>query len=137
MKMKKILKDGSTVMFDLELYKKICDIRKTPMVVRWRLDQIPKHKMYDFLRKAYESSLIKEGTRFIPVNGVKTTCDEVWFEWAPGGWIIIGYMTESTTYPYSYEAIIKNVNSWSFGSEVTWVEKVEILEPVKNQYSTP
>ena len=60
MKMKKILKDGSTVMFDLELYKKICDIRKTSMVTRWRLNQIPKHKVYDFLRRAYESSKIKE-----------------------------------------------------------------------------
>ena len=135
--MKKILKDGSTVMFDLELYKKICDIRKTSMVTRLRLDQIPKHKMYDFLRKAYESSPIKIGTKFITLDGYETECEEVWFEYAPGGWIMIGYMTESTTYPYSYEAIIKNVNSWLFGSDVTWVEKVKILESVKNQYSTP
>ena len=132
MNMKKILKDGSTVMFDLELYKKICDIRKTSMVTRLRLDQIPQHKMYDFLRKAYESSRIKEGTRFITLDGYETECEEVWFEYAPGGWIMTGYFSDKTTYPYSYEAVINNVNSWVFEGDGILTKIERFLEVTKN-----
>ena len=125
--MKKILKDGSTVMFDLELYKKICDIRNTSMVIRWRLNQIPKHKMYDFLREAYESSRIKEGTKFISGDGVGTECKKVWFEWSPGGWIMMGYLVGTTPYSYSCEAVIKNVNSWEIESDLDLAAKVKFL----------
>lgn len=132
MKMKKILKDGSTVMFDLELYKKICDIRKTPMVTRWRLNQIPKHKMYDFLRRAYESSPIKIGTKFVTLDGYETECEEVWFEYAPGGWIMTGYFSDKMTYPYSYEAVINNVNSWTFEGTGILTKIERFLEVTKN-----
>ncbi|MBP3663665.1 MAG: hypothetical protein J6J03_00730 [Tyzzerella sp.] len=132
MKMKKILKDGSTVMFDLELYKKICDIRKTSMVTRWRLNQISKHKMYDFLRKAYEFSPIKIGTKFVTLDGYETECEEVWFEYAPGGWIMTGYFSDKTTYPYSYEAVINNVNSWTFEGNGILTKIERFLEVTKN-----
>ena len=132
MKMKKILKDGSTVMFDFELYKKICDIRKTSMVTRWRLNQIPKHKMYDFLRKAYESSPIKIGTKFVTLDGYETECEEVWFEYAPGGWIMTGYFSDKMTYPYSYEAVINNVNSWTFEGNGILTKIERFLEVTKN-----
>ena len=132
MKMKKILKDGSTVVFDLELYKKICGIRKTPMIVRWRLNQIPQHKIYDFLREAYESSLIKEGTKFVTLDGYETECEEVWFEYAPGGWIMTGYFSDKTTYPYSYEAVINNVNSWTFEGDGILTKIERFLEVTKN-----
>ena len=132
MKMKKILKDGSTVMFDFELYKKICDIRKTSMVTRWRLNQIPKHKVYDFLRKAYESSPIKIGTKFVTLDGYETECEEVWFEYAPGGWIMTGYFSDKMTYPYSYEAVINNVNSWTFEGNGILTKIERFLEVTKN-----
>lgn len=132
MKMKKILKDGSTVMFDFELYKKICDIRKTSMVTRWRLNQIPKHKVYDFLRKAYESSPIKIGTKFVTLDGYETECEEVWFEYAPGGWIMTGYFSDKMTYPYSYEAVINNVNSWTFEGDGILTKIERFLEVTKN-----
>ena len=130
--MKKILKDGSTVMFDFELYKKICDIRKTSMVTRWRLNQIPKHKVYDFLRKAYESSPIKIGTKFVTLDGYETECEEVWFEYAPGGWIMTGYFSDKMTYPYSYEAVINNVNSWTFEGDGILTKIERFLEVTKN-----
>lgn len=132
MKMKKILKDGSIVIFDLELYKKTCDIRKTSMVTRWRLNQIPKHKMYDFLQRAYESSPIKIGTKFITLDGYETECEEVWFEYALGGWIMTGYFSDKTTYPYSYEAVINNVNSWMFEGDGILTKIERFLEVMKN-----
>ena len=132
MKMKKIFKGGSTAMFDLELYKKIYDIRKTSMVTRWRLNQIPKHKMYDFLRRAYESSPIKIGTKFVTLDGYETECEEVWFEWAPGGWIMTGYFSDKTTYPYSYEVVINNVNSWTFEGDGILTKIERFLEVTKN-----
>ena len=132
MKMKKILKNGSTAMFDLELYKKICDIRKTSTVTRGRLNQIPKHKMYDFLRKAYESSPIKIGTKFMTLDGFETECEEVWFEYAPGGWIMTGYFSDKTTYPYFYEAVINNVNSCTFEGTGILTKIERFLEVTKN-----
>ena len=132
MKMKKILKDGSTFTFDLDLYKKICDTRKTPMVTCWRLNQIPKHKIYDFLRRAYESSPIKIGTKFVTLDGYETECEEVWFEYAPGGWIMTGYFSDKTTYPYSYDAVINNVNSWMFEGDGILTKIERFLEVTKN-----
>lgn len=132
MKMKKVLDDGSTVMFDMGLYLKICKVRNIPMITRYRLKDIPKHKMWDFLREAYESSKIKEGTKFVTLDGYETECEEVWFEYAPGGWIMTGYFSDKTTYPYSYEAVINNVNSWTFEGNGILTKIERFLEVTKN-----
>ena len=117
MKIKRVLPDKSTTMFDLELYNQFCKVRDCKMITIWRLKDIPKHKIYDFLRKEYYSSPIKIGTTMKKNNGEIIICQDVVFEHSPGGWIMVGKFKAISDQQGGYWKIIKNVNSWMFEGE--------------------